>query len=288
MLVRLGTSCEQRHVAQFQRPAGLVHDRCVTPPIEDALPTAWQDLEAAAARILRECGYEVEVQKRVELARGSVNVDVWADDHAEPPNVLVIECKHWTKPVSRDVVHGFRTVVGDSGANTGLLVSSAGFQAGAKEAAAYSNVRLLAWDEFQQLFARRWFRSYMSPVIAEATDALHEYTEPINSRVLRKADQLPDRRRSAFIALRNKYQSLMVTNFAFHPVTIDGGFSSVASELPALPLRDSQRVPDESERMGGLPSDVLDAVALRPLMERLISHSQSAIAEFDAVFGERA
>jgi restriction system protein len=265
-----------------------VHHLCVTPLIEDALPAAWQDLESAVARILRECGYDVEVQKRVELARGSVNVDVWADDHAEPPNVLVIECKHWAKPVSMDVVHGFRTVVGDSGANTGLVVSSAGFQAGAREAAAYSNVRLLAWDEFQQRFARRWLRSYMSPVIAEATDALHEYTEPINSRVFRKADALPEQRRSAFIALRNKYQSLMVTNFAFHPVMIGGGLSSVASELPTLPLRDPQLGPDESWWVGGLADDVLDAVALRPLMERLISHSENAIAEFDAVFGERA
>lgn len=260
----------------------------VTPPIEYALPTAWQDLEEAVARILRECGYEVGVQKQVELARGRVNVDVWADDHAEPPNILIVECKHWTKPVSRDVVHGFRTVVGDSGANTGLLVSSAGFQAGAKEAAAYSNVRLLSWDEFQQLFARRWFRSYMSPVIAEATDALHEYTEPINSRVFCKADELPDHRRSAFIALRDKYQSLMFTNFAFHPVMLDSDFSSIATELPALPLRDSLRAPAGSELVGRLPDDVLDAVALRPLMERLISHSQTAIAEFDAVFGDCA
>lgn len=240
------------------------------------------------ARVLRECGYDVDVQKHVKLARGDVNVDVWADDHAQPPNVLAIECKHWRRPVSKDVVHGFRTVVGDSGANTGLLVSSAGFQSGAEDAAAYSNVRLLTWDDFQQMFALRWFRSFMSPTIADATDALHEYTEPINNRVLRKADALPDERRAAFVALRDRYAPLMVTNFALHPVVVDNKFSSIKAELPTLPLRDVVQKPEGRALLDALPDNVLDATALRSLMERLIHHSQSAVDEFDAIFGERA
>ncbi|QBX57314.1 restriction endonuclease [Nocardioides seonyuensis] len=260
----------------------------MSPLIEDAPPATWQDLEAMVARVLRECGYEVEVQKHVELARGDVNVDVWADDRAEPPNILAIECKHWNRPVSKDVVHGFRTVVGDSGANTGLLVSSAGFQSGASEAAAYSNVHLLTWDDFQRMFALRWFRSFMSPTVAEETDALHEYTEPINSRVSRKAAALPDERQAAFVALREIYTPLMVTNFALHPAVVDNKFSSIKAELPRLPLRDVVQKPGGRVLLDALPDDVLDAAALRPFMERLIRHSQSAIAEFDAVFGERA
>ncbi|MEA2557979.1 MAG: restriction system protein [Actinomycetota bacterium] len=41
---------------------------------------------------------------------------------------------------------------------------SAGFQAGAIEAAAYSNVRLLTWIEFQAMFALRWTNHYMVPL----------------------------------------------------------------------------------------------------------------------------
>jgi hypothetical protein len=37
-----------------------------------------------------------------------------------------------------------------------------------------------------------------------------------------------------------------------------------------------------------IPDDVLDATALRPLLEASMKHSLLAIAEFDAVFGERA
>lgn len=123
----------------------------------------------------------------------------------------------------------------------------------------------------------------MSPTVAQATDALHEYTEPINERVFRKADSLPAGLRSEFVALRSKYQALMSTNFTFHPVFIE---KLGAAEPPSLPLRVME--PHTPLLVGVLPDDVLDAIALRQLMERLIENSQRAIDEFDAIFGERA
>jgi restriction system protein len=259
------------------------------PLIEAALPGTWQELEDQVAQILRECGYDVEVQKEVELAgRGTANIDVWADDHSSPRNVLAIECKQWRRRTNQSVVHAFRTVVGDSGANTGLIVSSAGFQRGAIEAAAYSNVRLLDWNEFQEMFAARWFMDYMSPTLAEATDALHEYTEPINSRIFRKADALPEDRQKRFKLLREQHFPRAATNFLFHPVVLQHLLPDDASPLPTLPLRRSPELPQLREMEGRLPDDVLDATALRPMMKAMIHHSQVAIAEFDEVFGERA
>jgi restriction system protein len=187
----------------------------VTVLIEANPPGSWQDLEARVAQILTECGYEVERQKNIPLARGDVNIDVWADDHSSPQNIIVVECKHWATPVTKSVVHSFRTVVGDSGANTGLIVSSAGFQKGAVEAAAYSNVRLLDWTEFQTMFAVRWFRQYMSSTLEEQTDALHEYTEAMNSRILRKAGALSPDKQEQFRVLRERYFPLALSNFAF-------------------------------------------------------------------------
>ena len=206
-----------------------------SPAVEAAPPSDWKGLEAAVARILSECGYEVEVGKNVKLARGDVNVDVWADEHASPPNIILVECKHWVKAATKNVVHGFRTVVGDGGANTGLLVSSAGFQKGAVAAAEYSNVRLLTWDQFEQMFVGRWFRQYMCPTIAKETDALHEYTEPLNIRVSRKADALPAARRARVSALRERYAGLMVTNLTFSPCLHDGGQPVAGDWRPAEP-----------------------------------------------------
>jgi hypothetical protein len=257
--------------------------------IEASLPETWQELEVLVARILRECGYDVEVQRNVQLAgRGDVNIDVWADDHTSPPNVIAVECKHWATPVTKHEVHAFRVVVGDSGANTGVIVSSAGFQSGTVEAAAYSNVRLLDWVEFQTMFVARWFRDYMAPTLTKETEALDDYTEPINSRVARMADALPPDRRDRFEVLRERHIQLAMVMFLFHPVSLKWLLPPNESPLPSLPLRVSTKRPFGRDLEGLVPDDVLGAPALRPLMVALIEHAKRATKEFDEVSGGRA
>jgi restriction system protein len=253
----------------------------MTALIEADAPTTWQELEARVAKVLGECGYEVAVQKNVPLARGDVDVDVWADDRSSPPNVIAVECKHWATAATKSVVHGFRTVVGDSGANTGLIVSTAGFQEGAVKAAAYSNVRLTNWVEFQEIFVGRWFGLYMASHLREEADPLVEYTEPINSRIFRKADALPDDRREQFKALREKYFGL---GMGFIPMYVGIPGRSESPTIPDLPLRDTMI----ETYVDYVPAQVLDATALRPLLGALKDAYASAIAEFDEVFGERA
>src|SRR5205823_4340354 len=70
---------------------------------------------------------------------------------------MLVECKLWSAPVSQDAVHSMHTVMLGSGANTGFIVSEAGFQSGAYEAAANTNIHLLTWEELQQKFGRQWF-----------------------------------------------------------------------------------------------------------------------------------
>ena len=255
--------------------------RRVTAPIEEQLPRTWPELEQCAARILSECGYDVEVQKNVKLARGDVDVDVWADDHSSPPNVIAVECKLWKTAVPKNTVHAFRAVVGDSGANTGLLISAAGFQDGAVEAAQYSNVRLMSWEEFQQMFVKRWYETFMAPQLLDVAGPLIEYTEPINGRISRKADALDEDALARFRALRDTYAALglgIIPLFMGIPGKTDG------PAIPPLPLRENVT----SEVRAQFPDDVLDAVALRPFFAAISRACTEAIAEFDAVFGERA
>jgi len=63
--------------------------------------------------------------------------------------------------------------------------------------------------------------------------------------------------------------------------------------LPNLPMRTSTVWPygiwpHGYLRDGPVPNDVLDAPALRPLMDALLEHSRHATAEFVEVFGEQA
>ncbi len=179
------------------------------PPAIEPEPTSWEGLEQACARILHEAGYlEVTVGKEIELARGLAAVDVYAVDPSTPPARIGIECKYWATAVPRSVVHAFRTVVADGGLNLGVIVSRAGFQSGAHEAAGRSNVMLVDWLEFQSLFVERWFANFAIPAGRSAAGPLIDYTEPINSRIQRKADGLPRARFARFLELRRRHFDL--------------------------------------------------------------------------------
>lgn len=251
--------------------------------IIDVTPSDWRDLQAQLARILGECGLAVEIEKSIETVRGAVSIDVYAEDATRKPTTLYLcECKHWSSAVPKTVVHAFRTVVSDYGANWGLIISSSGFQRGAYEAASNSNVRLLDWAEFQDLFVDLWIERHMVPRIREEGDALVEYTEPVNSRIFRKADALEPELQEQFIALRNQYMVL-----AFFALQLYILPTPIESRLPELPMKKGMR-PGQSAIEGGLPEDLLEAVTLRQFLDTLCGHLQTGVAAFDKVFGGRA
>jgi hypothetical protein len=261
--------------------------------IEIDEPRTWRDLQTLVARLLTEVGVSAAVEKPIRTARGRVTVDVWAEDAgATPAQIYLVECKQWRARVPKTVVHSFRTVVGDSGANWGAIVSAGGFQKGAFAAAAYSNVRLLTWGEFQLLFARRWFYRYFMPALTTASGPLFEYTEPINSRISRKADALDRERRERFEQLREEYIGLMAVCVFFKADLMS--VPDAGSQAPPA-LRGGFTLPLRSWLTGGLvsgpiafPAEVLDALSLRGLLSVIADLSSKALSEFDSVFGERA
>ncbi|MFD4190734.1 restriction endonuclease [Amycolatopsis thermoflava] len=145
--------------------------------IESGIPTHWRDLEKSAGRILSECGFEVEVGATLDSARGLVKFDVCARDaSAAPSTLIVVECKLWRRAVPQGEVHRFRTTLADAGAGIGFVVSSRGFQAGARRAAIHTNVRLVTWEEFQSIFIERWYQNHMLNVIRRESLRLFGYT----------------------------------------------------------------------------------------------------------------
>jgi restriction system protein len=252
--------------------------------IDDREPDTWENLEKAVLGVLREAGFEAQRNESIKTARGKVAVDVLATDRTtSPPSVILFECKHWRSRVPQTVVHAFRSVVSDSGANAGLIVSKSGFQAGAEVAASFSNVRLVGWSEFEQLYVERWFRRYMQPAGAAAIDPLLEYLEPINTRISRRANALAPTKFAQLQALRQTHSSLWPLVFIFHHIDWLG----IEAAPPTLPLAESL---DKAamKAVGALPADVLNATSLRGLLGAATRAAQSAIADFDEVFGERA
>ena len=143
------------------------------------------------------------------MHRGTVKVDVFSVDKSQSPNIVYLcECKHWGNRIPKTIVHSFRTVVQDFGANYGIIISKEGFQRGAFEAARNTNVRLVNWFGFHDMFEEKWL-----PVISEKLynefQVLTDYTEPLVPRsVDRKLNQLGKESIDKFLKLRRKYMGI--------------------------------------------------------------------------------
>lgn len=150
--------------------------------IEEAPGADWHDLQEWVAAILRECGLVAEVGKTLRTVRGTVEIDVHAvDPMTNPSAVYLCECKRWRSRVPQAEVQAFRTILADAGAHVGLFISSSGFQAGAFEVAAHTNVSLLSWSGFQELFIERWCDEYWVPTLRTRGDRLAGYVDPVSS-----------------------------------------------------------------------------------------------------------
>jgi hypothetical protein len=146
----------------------------------DQIPQSWQDLQRCVAQTFSEIGCQVHTAAKVNLPRGSVDLDVFVVDCTTVPHAnYVCECKNWGRRIPKSVVHGFRTVVSELGAHRGFLISRNGFQSGAREAARFTNIDLVNWRQFQELLFDRWLEGVthrLNPLFISA----HELMDPNN------------------------------------------------------------------------------------------------------------
>ena len=119
-------------------------------------PQTWQELQNLTAEYLTVAGYKATTPYEMNTARGKVEVDVYVEAPYELVKHIICECKYWGTPVSKEKVHAFRTVVHDCGAELGIIISKNGYQSGAIEAAAFSNVRLESWESFLNIIMDKW------------------------------------------------------------------------------------------------------------------------------------
>lgn len=112
---------------------------------------AWRDYQEEAANFFRELGLGAETDARVEGVRTAHDVDVLVTfNHAGLRLKWLVECKHWKRRVNKLHVLGLREIVSDVGADRGILLAEKGFQRGASEAAAKSNVALTSLAGLRQ------------------------------------------------------------------------------------------------------------------------------------------
>jgi hypothetical protein len=238
-------------------------------------PVDWQALQNDVSLILEQCGFDIEIEKKIKTARGEVEIDVYAEEIVKGRKYsIVCECKHWKSKVPQSIVHSFRTVINDIGANIGYIISLEGFQSGAFDASGLTNIELVTWSQFQGIFCETWLEQYLSPKITKELDPILEYTEPLVPTWFTK---VPGHEIEVLRTLRDKYIpfGILMMMFTSYSVFLR------STGFPRLPIRDS--VKSNAVLLAGVPSNILDAVGYREFLDACMEYGLRGISEFEAV-----
>lgn len=111
---------------------------------------SWSEYQALAAAAFADMGCSVAIDGALRGARAVHRVDVlvrfskWGINH-----LWIVECKHQKRRVTKSAVETLKSIVLDTGADRGLLLSEAGFQPAALAAATKTSLSLLTLAELR-------------------------------------------------------------------------------------------------------------------------------------------
>ena len=235
-------------------------------------PSDWKDLQDKVCSILNQVGFLAETSKTCETPRGQVELDVYAvDPNSIDKITYVLECKNWETRVSQTIIHAFTTVMHETGAHIGYIISKAGFQSGAYDYITNTNISVFMFSEFQNKYLNKWLANYFGPTIYAAGDSVIHYTEPINSRRDRFERGLNEAERKQFRILQEKYTPLCYTLLAIGVQDAKKGFYDFNKVLEMLNAHSGRTFTSTCF------SDLLDELA------KLISEITD---EFNRIFGK--
>lgn len=248
--------------------------------IDDPLPASWKDLQFGVQRIFRNLGLNAEVEVDLETPRGSVNVDVLATDIRSLDKITyIVECKNWGNTIPQSVVHSFTTVMHETGANIGFIISKHGLQQGAKRYTKNTNIIGMTYLEFQQRYFEAWWRRYFCPRIGDAADEPLQYVEPVSSKRDREYAKLSPQAQEAFSQLSRErcvlVMVLAMLNVPLHSLSMRGlgGVPNNLDEFKATVL--TQIAPGIEYRCN----------TFRELLEIILEYLADTKSKFDAIFG---
>ncbi|WP_448649077.1 restriction endonuclease [Pseudomonas corrugata] len=103
----------------------------------------WKEYQEEVAVFFRALGLEAETDVTVQGVRTTHDVDVLVKSkHTGFEVTWIVECKLWNTKVTKLHVLALREIVSDIGADRGILLAENGFQSGAVEACALTNIHL--------------------------------------------------------------------------------------------------------------------------------------------------
>lgn len=246
--------------------------------IDDPCPTDWRALQSGVFRLFNDIGLSAEVEVELPTPRGRVVVDVFATDKKSIGNITyIVECKNWGSAIPKTVVHAFTTVMQETGANIGYMVSQHGLQSGAEEYTHHTNITGLTYQALQERYFNVWWQRYFCVVAASAADSAHQYVEPINSFRERIVATLDSGKQTHFRRLQAKYA----------PFVLLAQIMDIGRIIPQYLSEPPIGISRYKEKVGDLLGDPCFCKAnyYRDLLVEVSSKLESIEGEFNSLFG---
>jgi hypothetical protein len=243
--------------------------------IKKVVPDSWQDLQVQVADILRKSGFSVEIEKDLATVRGSVEIDVYAIEDIDGREYrMLCECKYWKSNIPQQIIYGFRTVLDDTGANLGIIVTMSNFQTGALSSAGSTNIVLLNWEGFQERYFESWYSRHFYPMLSASAYIADDYN------VIDFFDDLDREDRRLYFETRDQLDELqMVVGYFQSPI-----FKNLVHDysISKLPINDSlfEDELDYNNLSKDFPKALLHETSYEAFLEIFIQFSKIPIEKF--------
>jgi DNA-binding beta-propeller fold protein YncE len=138
----------------------------------------WKEYQEETAAFFRRQGCNAEVELKVKGVRAEHAIDVYVSFPRHGIRCTwIIECKLWRSRVPKEKVLALKSIVDDTGADRGIIISEEGFQSGAYDAARNTNITLVtSLEEFEKTALT--FSSETPLVFEESEPSLPIYNFP--------------------------------------------------------------------------------------------------------------
>lgn len=247
-------------------------------------PENWHDLQEKVSSILNQVGFDSTTNKVIKTPRGEVEIDVYAvDPYSIDKIIYVIECKNWETKIPQTVIHSFTTVISETGANVGYIISKEGFQKGAYDYSNHTSITNLTFKEFQIKYSKMWVANYFIREIEQQSDSLIQYTEPFNNRRERYFSALSIKEKGSFIRLSEKYSLFVI--ILLNLISENVGRKEPQIHLPfeVQQLPQIEKFKELLEEYSGIK---FTSTCYAELLTELIMTIQGVTNEFNSIFGK--
>lgn len=240
--------------------------------ITNQIPENWKDLQDKVAEILEQCGFNVEVEKKIKSVRGSVEIDVYAEENIKKRTYSILcECKHWKSNIPQNIIHGFRTILSDLGANIGYIITTSDFQSGSVESVENTNIKLLTWTEFQNVFFESWYTKHFCYSIRQPSLIYYNYD------IVDWFDDLNSEDRLKYFNIRNILNEIdEIQNLFPLPYTLD--IEGIENSYPVLPLEKNHI--DLENYFGDLPKSIFKMTDYESFLKEFTEFRTKIVHEF--------